>query len=92
MAEFSNLLAHLKQSIKLHCNQIFHQAVLNCLSQADIRCTLSTRQEKHRLRLLQIEQQKDFLLLTKTGYNCTGNKVIANIKDGCETILTIFYN
>jgi hypothetical protein len=65
MAESSNLLAQLKQLINLQCNQIFHQAVLNCLSRADIPCTLSTRQEKPRLPLLQIEQQKYFLLFFK---------------------------
>lgn len=59
LAESSNRLAQLKQSINLQCNQIFHQAVLNCLSQADIPCTLSTPcQKKHLLPLLQIEQQK----------------------------------
>ncbi|WP_333301968.1 hypothetical protein [Microcoleus sp. K4-C2] len=59
MAEFSNLVVQLKQSINLQCNQIFHQAVLKCLSQADIPCTLSTPcQEKHLLQLLQTEQHK----------------------------------
>jgi molybdate-binding protein len=77
----------------LQCNQIFYQAVFNCLSQADIPCTLSTRQEEHRLPLLQIEQQKYFLILIKKSrYNCTGKKVIANINDDSETILTLFYN
>jgi len=59
IAESSNRLAQLKQSINLQCNQIFHQAVLNCLSQADIPCTLSTPcKKKHLLPLLQIEQPK----------------------------------
>jgi PAS domain S-box-containing protein len=41
IAESSNLLAQLKQSINLQCNQIFHQAVLNLLGEADNPCNLS---------------------------------------------------
>jgi hypothetical protein len=61
------------------------------MSQADIPCTLSTGKEEDRLPLLQIEQQKYFLF-SKNCYNCTERKVIANINDGSETILTLFYN
>ena len=41
IAESSKLLAQLKQSINLLCNQIFHQAVLNLLGEADNPCNLS---------------------------------------------------
>jgi len=54
IAESSNLLAQLKQSINLQSNQIFHQAVLNLLGEADNPCNLSGTacQEEHLLPLL----------------------------------------
>ncbi|MEG4801575.1 ATP-binding protein [Microcoleus sp. ARI1-B5] len=54
IAESSNMLAQLKQSINLQCNQIFHQAVLNLLGEADNPCNLSGTacQEEHLLPLL----------------------------------------
>ncbi|HSF74779.1 MAG TPA: hypothetical protein VLA84_13360 [Microcoleus sp.] len=56
ISESSNLVAQLKESINLHGNQIFHQRVLNLLTQADSLCHLFTAcQEEH---LLQMEPQK----------------------------------
>jgi PAS domain S-box-containing protein len=54
IAESSNLLAQLKQSINLQCNQIFHQAVLNLLGEAENPCNLSGTacEEEHLLQLL----------------------------------------
>ena len=54
IAESSNLLAQLKQSINLQCNQIFHQAVLNLLGEAENPCNLSGTacEEEHLLPLL----------------------------------------
>ncbi|MEG3848798.1 AAA family ATPase [Microcoleus sp. herbarium19] len=54
IAESSNLLERLKQSINLQCNQIFHQAVMNLLNEADNPCNLSGTacQEEHLLPLL----------------------------------------
>ncbi|MBE9184076.1 AAA family ATPase [Microcoleus sp. LEGE 07076] len=54
IASSSKLLAQLKQSINLQCNQIFHQAVLNLLNEANNPCNLSGRacQEEHLLPLL----------------------------------------
>ncbi|WP_367119884.1 ATP-binding protein [Microcoleus sp. PH2017_27_LUM_O_A] len=53
IAESSNLLAQLKQSINLQCNQIFHQAVLNLLGEAENPCNLSgTACEEEYLLLL----------------------------------------
>jgi PAS domain S-box-containing protein len=54
IAESSNLLAQLKQSINLQCNQIFHQAVLNLLGEADNPCNLSGTacEEEHLVPLL----------------------------------------
>jgi PAS domain S-box-containing protein len=54
IADYSNVLAKLKQSTNLQCNQIFHQVVLNLLSQAENPCKLSGKacEEEQLLPLL----------------------------------------
>ncbi|NJK68297.1 MAG: PAS domain S-box protein [Microcoleus sp. SU_5_3] len=54
IADYSNVLAELKQSTNLQCNQIFHQSVLNLLSQAENPCKLSGKacEEEQLLPLL----------------------------------------
>jgi hypothetical protein len=49
ISESSNLLAQLKASINLHCHQIFHQRVLNLLSQEDSLCLLFTASQEDNL-------------------------------------------
>jgi PAS domain S-box-containing protein len=54
IADYSNVLVQLKQSTNLQCNQIFHQAVINLLGEAENPCKLSGKacEEKQLLPLL----------------------------------------
>ncbi|MEG4176544.1 hypothetical protein [Microcoleus sp. S13_C3] len=70
--ESSNLLEQLKESIKLHGNQIFHQKVLNLLSQPDSFGHLFTDYQED--NLLERCTKLIFSLKIYSRYNCMVEK------------------